>query len=310
MEEEKAVFHQNNIEFTLYQCHTERELVDNLREYAVVAIQYAPMTRNVLENLPNLRCIVRYGVGVDTIDLSAAAELGIAVCNVPDYGVQEVASHAFAWMMTLCRKLIPAGEDVRQGIWQYENYIPIQRFSTMTVGVVGIGRIGRCFAGMLRPLGCRVLACDPAYAAHQAPEGVTMTDLDTLLRQSDVVSLHVPLEMARNLIDTGELKKMKPTAYLINVSRGGIVNEGALAQALEEGWIAGAAFDVLVQEPPAREHPLVGLKNFYCTPHMAWYSEQASRDMKTKLAEEMVRAVKGEPLRNRISCSGIQLGCR
>ena len=301
--EEEAVFQANDVEYDLFQCKTEKELIDNMKPYEVIALQYAPLTRRVMEQLPNLRCVVRYGVGVDSIDVKGAKEVGIAVCNVPDYGVQEVASHALALMFQLCRKTDVACREVKQGVWKYENHIPILRFSVMTVGVVGLGRIGRCFADMVHALGCRVLAYDPIYAnkKDQLPVYAKFVDLDSLLQQSDVVSLHVPMEDARDLLGERELRLMKSSAYLINVSRGGIVNETALERALRENWICAAGFDVMAKEPPMPNHPLLHLDNFYCTPHMAWYSEQAAKDMKRKVAEEMVRALRDEPLHNQLN---------
>jgi D-3-phosphoglycerate dehydrogenase len=169
----------------------------------------------------------------------------------------------------------------------------------MTMGIVGLGRIGRCLAGQLRGLGVRqVLAADPLYpeSAGEGLEFVKMVSLEQLLAESDVVSLHCPLETSVNLIGEAELKQMKDSACLINVARGGIVNEAALEKALAGGWIAGAACDVLSKEPPLEPCPLLRFDNFILTPHMAWYSEPASSDLKRKLAEEMVRYIDGQPL--------------
>lgn len=302
MAEEQAVFSANGIEMVLHQCRTEDELIDQMQEFAVIGTQYAPLTERVFQNLPNLKCVVRYGVGVNTIDILAAQKLGIAVCNVPDYGIQEVASHAVALIMALTRKIVPMNESVRNGKWDYGKSIPIYRFSDLTIGVIGIGRIGKKFAHIVRNLDCKIIACDPVYAGERKPpEYIEMTDLETLLRTADVVSIHTPLETSRNLIGERELALMKPSAYLINVSRGGIVDEAALENALRRGVIAGAACDVLAEEPPFGIHPLAKLDNFIGTPHMAWYSEQASSDLKRKLAEGMVRYVQGKPLMNRLN---------
>ena len=303
MDEERAVFAQNDCEMELHQCRTEADVIRALQPYAVIANQYAPMTAHVFDNLPNLKCIVRYGVGVDHVDLEAASAHGIAVCNVPDYGVQEVASHAAALLFALCRKLIPMNAAVKGGAWKYEQSIPIWRLSELTIGVIGIGRIGKRFAHIVRGLDTRIVACDPRYdnVQRKPPEYIELMELEALLAVSDIVSIHTPLETSRGLIGEKELRSMKPTSYLINVSRGGIVDEAALYKALKQGWIAGAACDVLCKEPPAQTPPLFELENFICTPHMAWYSQQASSDMKTKLAEEMVRFLRGEPLRSQVN---------
>ena len=304
LEQEKAVFAAAGYEMILHQCRSEDDLIEQMKEYSVVANQYAPFTARVFEQLPKLKCIVRYGVGVDHIDIEAAAGFGVKVCNVPDYGVQEVASHAAAMMFALCRKLIPMNTSVKGGEWKYELSIPVCRFSDMTIGVIGIGRIGKEFAHIVNNLGARIVAVDPLYnegSSRRVPDGVEMLEMDELLRIADVVSIHAPLDDNKNLIGEAELKKMKESAVLINVSRGGIINEEALERALREKWIAGAACDVLVKEPPGTAHPLFAFDNFICTPHMAWYSQQASNDLKRKVAEEIVRFLKQEPLQNALN---------
>jgi D-3-phosphoglycerate dehydrogenase len=296
MEEETGVFASHGVEMDLLQCRTEDDLIQGLRGYEVVGNQYAPFTERVFANLKNLRAVVRYGVGVDHIDLDAASRHGVSVSNVPDYGIQEVAAHALTLMLALTRKLLLLDKSVRAGGWAYEVGIPIYRYSRQTIGIVGLGRIGKTLADYVRGLGMRILATDPRYPqeAGERYAFVEMTSLETLLAESDVVSVHCPLETARNLIGKPQLKMMKPTAYLINVARGGIVNEGALEKALAGGWIAGAACDVLVREPPVGIHPLLRLENFIGTPHIAWYSVQSSKDLKRKLAEEIVRYLNGQ----------------
>lgn len=298
-DEEERIFERNGISYELLDCHTEDELIRELgkREAVAVGNQYAPFTERVFAALPSLKLIVRYGVGVDHIDLDAATRHGVYVCNVPDYGIREVSSHAMALMMALTRKLIPMNEEIHRGVWAYEHSIPITRYSEMTVGVVGIGRIGCSFIHMVQALGCRVIATDMREIPKKfIPEGVEMVTFEEILAQADVISIHTPLETSRNLFDETALKQMKPSAYLINVSRGGIVNEKALEKALTNGWIAGAACDVFEKEPIDPDHPLLKVPNFVATPHMAWYSEQAALDLNRKLAEELVRYAKGEAL--------------
>jgi D-3-phosphoglycerate dehydrogenase len=296
MAEEREVFSATGYAMDLHQCKTEDDLIAEMQGVAVMGNQYAPLTERVFANLPDLQCVVRYGVGVDHIDIESATRHGVKICNVPDYGVQEVALQAFTMALALHRKLVPMNASTKAGAWNYERSIPIQRFSAITVGVVGIGRIGRMFAGMLVPLGCRILVWDPLYVGKQIPDYMELVPFESLIESSDIVSIHTPLEATRNLFAERELRRMKPTAYLVNVSRGGIVNEADLLKALENGWIAGAASDVFVTEPPGHQ-PLLGCDNFIATPHMAWYSEQASKDLKRKVAEELVRAANGHPLR-------------
>ena len=296
MAEEEQVFAEAGFDLKLYQCHTEDDLIEQMADFEVFGNQYAPMTERVFQNLPKLKCVVRYGVGVDHIDLESASRHGVAVCNVPDYGIQEVALQALSLILSLHRKVMKMNESVKSGKWNYEESIPIRRFSELTVGVIGVGRIGSMLTQMLRPLGCRILVCDLACPEKPIPEGTEMSDMDTLLAAADIISIHTPLETSRNMIAKPQFMKMKPRALLVNVSRGGIVNEEDLEEALRTGAIAGAAMDVLKKEPPVGKHPLFEYENFLCTPHMAWYSEEASKDLKRKLAEEMVRAMKGLPL--------------
>lgn len=295
MNEEEKVCRDNGLELKLFQCRTEDDLIRELAGYTAVINQYAPFTEKVFAALPDLKFLVRYGVGMNNVDIGAATKYGVAVSNVPDYGVQEVASHAFAMMMALSRRITQMDASVKAGRWNYAEGIPIFRFREMTVGIIGMGRIGHCFAELVRPLGCRILACDLRPDRINL-DYVQKTDLGTLVAQSDVISIHSNLETSCNLINREVLAKMKKTAYLINVSRGGIIDEDALADALNAGLLAGAGIDVTMKEPLPADSPLKNAKNIILSPHIAWYSEQSSLDLKTKAAEEAARFLLGEPL--------------
>jgi D-3-phosphoglycerate dehydrogenase len=276
-------------------CKTEDEIIEQCGEGEGLLVQYAPMTRRVLKALPKCRIIARYGVGVDTIDLEAATELGIAVCNVPDYGTHEVSDHALALMLCLTRKIPMANHLVKNGQWDCHLMRPIHRHQCQTLGIIGLGRIGRAMAHKTHAIGLRILGCDPYVAPADVPDYVTLTGLDELLRQSDVVSVHCPLtEETRHLLDETRLGRMKPGAYLINTARGHIVDEIALDRQLAEKRLAGAAMDVLAAEPGPATHPLFRHDNFFCTPHMAWHSEESARELKRKAAEEVRRLLLGE----------------
>lgn len=297
--EELAVCARENITCDLYQLSDPEGLISNLQGYQVLINQYAKMTEKVIEVLPDLKLIIRYGVGLNNIDIPAATSHGVRVCNIPDYGTQEVASHALALMLALTRNIIPMTTSVREGIWDYSLAMPIKRFNTMTVGIVGLGRIGRCFAEMVRPLFKRVIATDPKYRARRKdhPEYVEIIDFKTLLAESDVVSIHSNLETSAGLFDRTAFNQMKSNAVLINVARGGIVIEADLAEALLNHKIAASAIDVAEKEPLPLDSPLRGCTNFLCTPHMAWYSDEASSDLKTKVVEEAARFLNGQSLR-------------
>lgn len=310
-EEELAVCEANGLEFVKYDLKTEAEAIDALQEYPVVGNQYLRFTESLMSQLPNLKCIVRYGMGVDNIDMEAATKLGIKVCNVPDYGIQEVAAHAFAMMMALTRKLKVMDRSLCRGDWNYEHSIPIYRYSEMTVGVFGYGRIGRMFTQMAHALGCKIAAYDylfpPTLSSedrekYAIPDYVQLVTMEELFSTCHVISLHMPLSNENSgCVQKEQLAMMRSDAFLINVSRGGLVNEKDLYEALSTGKLGGAACDTWEKEPTDKNNPLLTLDNFIGTPHMAWYSEQASSDLKRKLAEECTRALKGEPLKYQLN---------
>ena len=297
--EEQDVCQKYNIRLDLFQCKTESDVIRQLRGYNAVINQYAPFTERVFAALPELKMIVRYGVGVNNIDLISATKHKVIVCNIPDYGIQEVASHAMAMMMALTRKIEKMNQSVKSGRWAYAESIPIYRYSNMTYGIIGVGRIGSCFAHMIRPLGGRIL-CYDIESQHIQFDFVERVSFEKLLKESDVISIHTNLETSRGLIGKDELKQMKSNAVIINVSRGGIIIENDLVEALNSNTIAGAALDVICQEPLTNDNLLLTAKNLILTPHMAWYSQESSLDLKTKAAEEAVRFVLGKKIKNQV----------
>jgi D-3-phosphoglycerate dehydrogenase / 2-oxoglutarate reductase len=255
-----------------------------------------------LARLQRCRAIVRYGVGVDNVDLAAARSRGIVVSCVPDYCVDEVATHAIALLLAIHRQLGPYAERARAGRLGIDSDHPIPRLSTLVLGVVGFGRIGRETAARARALGMRILAYDPFLDdATVAGAGAEPATLDRLLAEADAVSLHVPLDdTTRNLLDAGRLARMKPGAIVVNVGRGGLIDEAALAGALASGRLGGAGLDVTTTEPLPTGHPLYSTPNTIVTPHVAWYSTGAQRDLQLKAAEEAARILKGEPPRSAV----------
>jgi D-3-phosphoglycerate dehydrogenase len=249
---------------------------------------------------------VRYGVGYDTVDVAAATRRGIYVCNVPDYGTDEVSDHAITLLLAISRKLLILARGVQEGVWSVEPAKPVGRLRGRTLGIVGLGRIGAMTAAKAQAFGIRVIAHDPLRPMHEfAERNVGRATLDELLQASDYVSLHAPLsDETRHLIDERALGLMKPTAFLVNTARGGLVDGAALARALRSGRIAGAALDVTEQEPIPRESPLLGLENCLLTPHAAWYSDESAAALQRLAGEEAARLVRGEAPRcpvNRVS---------
>jgi D-3-phosphoglycerate dehydrogenase len=259
----------------------------------VLASAVAPLDRGTIASLARCKAIVRYGTGVDNVDLEAAAQAGIQVANVLDASIEEVANHALALALALLRRVAPLHEATAAGAWPIGAVRGARRISALTCGVVGVGRIGTATASRFEALGCRIVASDPAVQSAPWP----LLPLPELLAQADIVTLHLPLtEDTRHLLGASELAGMRPGAILINVSRGGLVDEAALAHALESGALAGAGLDVFEQEPLPGGHVLCTAPGVLLTPHIAWYSEEASRDMQRKVGEEAARALAGEPL--------------
>lgn len=294
---ETEVLTQAGVAFELKQCRTEEAVIAECSEGDVFINQYAPITAKVMDALPNLKMVVRYGVGVDNIDVAAATERGVQVCNVPDYGMNEVADHAIALMMAMTRKIVIMNQYTRQEKWDYTHSMPIHRNSAQTVGVVGLGRIGRNFANKAHALGFQVIGYDPYYKESEESTFIRVVSLEELMAEADIISLHCPADGNRNLFDAAAFKRMKKTACIINVARGGIIDEAALCEALENGEIAGAALDCVTKEPMRPDAPLYRQNNCIVTPHMAWYSEEAAAELNRKVAEEAVCFAQGEPVR-------------
>jgi len=299
LDEERAVLEPIGAELVREQALAEDDLIRVCRGADVLLNQYAKLTERVIDSLVGCKGIVRYGVGFDVVDMPAATRRGIVVCNVPDYGTDEVSDHAITLLLAAARRLVPMANGVQRGTWTVDPYKPIGRLRGRTLGIVGLGRIGALAARKAQGFGLRVVAHDPYRSpAYFAELGVEPMGLDELLRVSDYVSIHAPLsDETRHLIDADRLAVMKPTTFLVNTARGGLVDGDALAEALRAGRIAGAALDVTEAEPIPRDSPLLGLENCIITPHAAWYSEEGAQALQRLAAEEVARILLGQPPR-------------
>jgi D-3-phosphoglycerate dehydrogenase len=257
---------------------------------------YAPVPADVIGAMRNCRIIARYGIGLDTIDIDAATEHGVLVSNVPDYCIDEVSDHALALLLALGRGIARLNGSVRAGEWNPMAARPLHRLGGRTLGLVGFGRIARRLAEKAAPIGMRIVATDPYVPADVIEAaGVGAVDLPTLLSVSDVVSIHAPMsEENRHLIGAAELAGMREGAFLVNTSRGPLVDLDALREALREGRLGGAALDVLETEPPNPGDPLLHRGDVIVTPHAAFYSEEAMVEQQRKAAEQVVLALRGE----------------
>ncbi len=253
---------------------------------------YLPWSSDSIGRLEKCRIIARYGIGYDNVDLAAASEAGIVVTNVPDYSVEEVAAHALALILGSLRKIKPADASVRRGEWSIDHFRPIRRLSTLTVGLVGYGRIARKISAPLQALGANIVAHDPYLQA--SPDLPPLLSLEELLGQADIVSLHLPLtDETRGIIGTETLGLMKDGAILVNTSRGPLVDLGALSDELKKGHLSAAALDVFDVEPldPAR---IEGIPNLLATPHMGYYSEEALEESQRKAATQVIKVLTGQ----------------
>ena len=263
---------------------------------------YAKITAEMIRQMTRCRIISRFGIGVDNVDIPVATERGIVVTKVPDYCLDEVSDHAMALLLAAVRKIPFANRSVQEGRWEMPAVVPIHRLRGTVLGLVGFGRIPQLVAPKAQAFGMRVVTHDP-YIPKDVLEraSVQHVEFGELLKISDYVSIHAPLlPETTGLFNAEAFRQMKPHAYLINTARGPIVDEAALAAALDAGQLAGAALDVMAKEPP-QNSPLLGRPNVIITPHTSFYSEESLADLETKAAEEVVRVLRGQAPRNPVN---------
>jgi len=281
VEIERRVLSEINPEFILAQCKTEDEVIEAAHDADGIINQYAPITRRVIESLNRCKVIARYGVGVDSIDIESATEHKIIVANVPDYCVDEVSTHAMALILACARGITFLDRKIRDKKWDFTLAKPLFRTQGETLGLFGLGRIAKMVAQKALGFGFKIIAYDPYISKVES--GIELVEFSQLLSDSDFISIHAPLTTeTRHSFGENELKAMKKTAYLINTSRGPIVDEKALCKALKNKWIASAALDIMEKEPPDWKNPLLNLDNLIVTPHISFYSEESYIELKTK----------------------------
>lgn len=285
-----------NVRFIHAQCTTEDEVIEKSKNVDGIINQQAPLTSKVIKNLTNCKVIAKYGVGIDTIDVKTAKEKEIMICNVPDYCINEVSEHAFSLLLAQARRINFLNIKVKEGVWDYRIGRPIFRLEGQTLGLLGIGNIGKKMAQKARGFGLNIVAYDPFVDKEAANFlNIKLMSLEKMLSQSDFVSIHTPLtEETFHMIDRNKIKLMKKNSVLINTSRGGLIHEKALIRALRNKEIAGAALDVLENEPIERNNPLLSMNEVIITPHAAWHSEEAQFEVKTKTAQNVSDALTGK----------------
>jgi D-3-phosphoglycerate dehydrogenase / 2-oxoglutarate reductase len=298
----REVVAQAGADLLLAKAPTPEAILEAARDADAILTTYAKVTTGIVQQLTRCRIISRFGIGVDNVDIATATAKGIVVTKVPDYCIDEVSDHAMALLLALVRKIPFSNTRVQAGQWAMPAVIPIHRLRGRVLGLVGFGRIPQLVAPKAQAFGIRVISYDPFVPRNViAAAGVEPVEFDHLVRTSDYISLHCPLTPETNhLFNAQVFHKMKPGAYLVNTGRGPLVDEAALAQALDQGQLAGAALDVVEKEPPT-DSPVLGKDNVILTPHTAFYSEESLAELQTKAAQEVVRVLRGEAPRNPVN---------
>ena len=286
---ERQIFREAGIELIEAQCRTEDEVIARAGGCSALLIQYAPVAERVFAAHPGIGLCSRIGAGFDTIDTAAAARHGVWVANSPDYGVGEVSTHALAMMLSVIRGIARYDRDIHNGQWHYTTVGRIPRASNLTVGVLGLGRIGKRFAHIARNTFKRVIAHDPHLIDGDFPAYVERVSLEELFSQADAISIHCLLnDETRGLVDGRLLRLMKPGSSLVNTARGAIVDIGDLTEVVQAGRLAGVGLDVLPTEPVPADHPLLADPRVLFSPHAAFYSLESEVELRRKAAMNIV----------------------
>lgn len=285
-----------DVEFIHAQCRTEEEVIEVAKDVDAIINQYAPLGKKVIEQLENCKVIARYGVGFNTIDLPSAAAKNIIVCNVTDYCLDEVSDHALALILSLARKVTFLNNKVKQGIWDYKVATPMFRLKGRVLGLLSFGNIAQKVAQKAKVFGFKVIAYDPFVPEEAAKNlDVELVDFDDLFKRSDVISVHTPLNDAtRGMVGKEQFALMKKEAFIVNTSRGPVIDEKALIEALQNHEIAGAGLDVLEIEPIEEGNPLLEMEHVILNPHAAWHSSESEIELKTKTAQNVADVLLGK----------------
>ena len=297
IELEKTLFKAAGVEVMTGQCKTTSEVIAAAKGCDGLLVQYAPINQEVFEACPEIRIVSRFGAGFDTINVHDAKQHGVWVANSPDYGVGEVATHALAMTLGLLRHITAYDRDVKAGHWHFSTAGTIRRVSELTLGILGLGRIGKRMAHIGRNSFKRVIACDPYLIDGDFPAYVERVDLAQLFGQADAISLHVPLnDETRGMVNSALLQTIKPGTVIVNTSRGGVIEIPAILEALDAGILDGAGLDVLPVEPPDVNLRIVTHPRVVLSPHAAFYSDVAEKELRSKAAQNLVDwSLRGRP---------------
>lgn len=274
----------------------EESIIEAAKDADAILNCYAELTPKVIESLEKCQIIARYGIGVNNVDMSSATKKRIIVTNVPDYCIEEVSDHALALILACTRKICQLNATVKSGKWDFKDYRPMYRLEGQTLGIISFGKIPRRLVEKVSAYKFNIIAYDPYVDKGIAAKyNIKLVTLEELLKESDIITVHAPLtKETKGMFGSEQFKMMKDSAYLINTARGGLIKDDDLAQAVKEGELAGAGLDVLEDENLNSHHPLINLENVIITPHSAFYSEQALKDLQYKAVQEVVRILTGE----------------
>ena len=293
------------LQFEAYQLKfkPEGEVLAKIADADMIVVNMVKFTDSLLSKLKKCRVLIRHGIGYDNVDVPACTKYGIQFAYQPDYCKEDVAEHAIALIFACARKVVWSRKTLdassARGQWDFSGLFPIYRMDGKTLGILGVGRIGSRVYRKLKSFGFRILGSDPYLRDERKKElGLEFVDRDTLFRESDLLTVHTPLnDETRHIVNARTLGLMKPTAYLVNTSRGPMVDCDALADALRKKKIAGAAIDVFDVEPPPTNHPLFGLDNVILTPHIGWASFEAGWEIRKSILADILAVAAGRPAR-------------
>lgn len=301
--EQEQLAQRPDVSFEAFQLKhaPEDEIIEKIQDAEIIVVNMVQLSPRVIQSLRQCQLIIRHGVGYDNVNVPELTKRGIIFINIPDYCIEEVAEQTVMHLFNCARKFTFQQQSMRQSVekgeWQFEAVYPIYQLSYKTLGIIGCGRIGSMVYQMMQGFQMKCLICDPFLTRERKLElGIETVSLEQVLRESDFVTIHTPLnEETRHLIGEKELQMMKPTAFVINTARGGILDENAVIKACQDRWIAGAAIDVYeYREPPHKKSKLLDVENIILTPHLAWYSVESEWKIREKIMANIDRMVAGK----------------
>ena len=295
LNEERKVFEGTGIEIIdcKGKCKNEEDVIRYTKNADAIITQFVPITKKIIGNLTNCKIVVRYAIGLDNIDVTEATKKKIMVANVPDYCIEEVSNQALSLMLAVLRKLTIADREIRKGNWSHENTKPLYRLSKMNLGIIAFGKIAREFVKKAEVLGFKnIFIYDPYFKDSKKFPNYKFVSLKNLLENSNVISIHAPATKdTKNLINKNTINLMKNGVYLINTSRGDLINEDDLIEALKENKFSGVGLDVLSKEEIEKDNPILQFDNVVLTPHMGWYSVDSIKELQRKVAEQVKKGL-------------------